>query len=205
LEARKHGKLVLTKEGFAAQLYGLETFEAKLDWIATHKPPEMPPKDWDDKIHELLLRLSFYRSLTAAYHPKRHCPGECFLFASYMEDRVGGSMMQEGGPGGCWQTIASACLPVEVLTFPPGACRGELSEHVPEWVSSNLLENVVEGAAAENWAPGASSPPVPDPYWRPLPRVLELWDHRMNQHEDEHEDEHEHDYQSSGNLDDDVS
>lgn len=203
LEAQKHGKPVLTKEGFAARLYGLETFEAKLDWIATHKPPEMPTQEWDDKIHELLLRLSYYRTLTASYHPKRHCPGECFLFASYMEDRVGGSLMQEGGPGGCWQTIASACLPVEVLAFPPGACRGEMSEHVPEWVSSNLVENVVEGAVAENWAPGYSAPPVPDPNWRPLPRVLELWDHRMNQHEGE--DDVEQGSPSSGDTDGDAS
>jgi hypothetical protein len=190
VQARDHGKGVLTKEGFAARLHSLQTFEGQLDWIASHRPPRMSEADWDGKIHGLLSRLTYFRSLANSHFPTRHCPGECILLAGHMEDRLGGSMMQEGGPGGCWRSIAAACMPVDVFNMPLGACLGEeLGERAADWVAAGLVEAVIDRAIVENWVPGGAAPPVPDPNWQPLPRVLELWEERRRRIREQEEKE----------------
>lgn len=183
-QARIHGKPVLTKEGFAARLHSLPSYEAQLDFIAQHKPPEETQEAWDDKIHALLTRLYYYRTLTATYVPSRHLPGECLLFAGPGEDRgwTGGSMHAEWGPGGVWEAIRASTMPVEVLNFPSGLYE---EEKAAGWVGAGLLETATEMTLKTNWIPGGAPPPQAQAGWEPPPRVSGLQEEHRGHRSDE--------------------
>jgi hypothetical protein len=156
------GRGTPSREAFAVRLASLPDFDAQLDYIGSFRPAEgdISQVDWDSRVHTLLLRLAYYKSICKSYTPKVNI-GHVVVFVRDYEDRMqeltdnGHLEVPNGGrgPSGSWLAISNSVSGndgsssgddnngVEVRLLPSSGTTAS------NWVASHQTENAILLAA----------------------------------------------------------
>lgn len=149
-------------EAFATRLASLDGYEAQLDYVATFRPAEEAPVDWDRHVTTLLARLAHWQALASTYAPPELFSGQTLLFAHRSGVAAAGQkqaaeeaaldLLARGGPGGAWAPIAWLVQPLAAAHLLAPAA-GASPTSIARQLQAALLEAVrlkdVADAAAE--------------------------------------------------------
>jgi len=152
------GRGTPSREAFAVRLASLPDFDSQLDYIGSFRPADgdISQVDWDSRVHTLLLRLAYYKSICRSYTPKVDI-GHVVVFVRDYEDRMqeladnGHLEVPNGGrgPSGSWLAISNSISGndgtgggddnsgVEVRLLPSSGTTAS------NWVASHQTENAI--------------------------------------------------------------
>jgi thioesterase domain-containing protein len=138
-------------DAFAARLASIEGGDAQLDYVASFRPPDVPPAAWDRSIDALLGCLAYYKTLAEGYTPVDIFPGQTVVFRCRE-----GNHLAAGGPGGAWARFRFLVQPAaeHALAVPAGK---EGAASAAAAVSEALRAAVARRAAAEARVAGPSA------------------------------------------------